>query len=156
MSDQPSNNSINQRPVRNLQNKLSHSIDNRNDFLNASNSSAESDSDSESQRSCRIVVPKYHRKKDPSTLLLEQLVAQQQAFLKSQRKVYKLKGEIDTNEVRERYLKLDLNNAQVEVEELKEKKKNTEKNMFYARVENWVVRLTLLAYIFFTIINTLS
>lgn len=137
---------IRQRPVRELQDELSHNREVRNDFINASNESSE-ESDSDVSESCRIVVPKHRRRRDPSSMLMEQLVAQQQAYLKSQRKVYKLQGEIDTNEVRERYLKLDLNNAQVKVEELEKEAKEQASTLFYAKAENWGMRAVVLLYI---------
>jgi hypothetical protein len=152
--NQRNNQSIRQRPVRELQDGLSHDMDARNDFLNASNSSSD-DSESDVSQACRIVVPKHRRKRDPNTMLMEQLVAQQKAFLKSQRKVYKLKAEIDTTEVRERYLKLDLNNAQVAVEELKEKAKERDEILFYARAENWGMRMVVLLYILLNIYTLL-
>ena len=157
MSDERKNtiSAIRQRPVRELQDELSHNRDVRNDFINASNESSD-DSQSDMSESCRIVVPKHRRKRDPSSLLMERLVAQQEQYLRSQRKVYKLKGEIDTNEVRERYLKLDLNNAQVKVEELEKEAKERDMTLFYAKAENWGMRFVVLLYILLNIYSFLT
>jgi hypothetical protein len=106
----------NQSEVKNFQRSLNEDVDEKNRFINAE--VEESDEDSESE-GIRIVAPKKTKKRSQiDTMLMEQLIAQQKAYLKAQKTIYKLRNEIDTEEVKTRYIKLDLNNAQVKVDEL--------------------------------------
>jgi len=141
------NNTLNQEPVRKLQQSLSCDRDIRNDFINSRYDSSE-DSESSDSDTCQITIPKRRkRKQDSSALLLQRLTEQQQAYLKSQRKVYKLQGEVDNNEVRNNYLKLELNNAELENADLKNITNQQQMLLSRSKTENWVLRITILIYI---------
>lgn len=90
-------------------------------FLHAENDCS-SESDSESEKEVVFKPTKVQKKSKTNNkidmMLMEQLVEQQKDNLKAQKKIFKLKNEIDKNEVHDRYLKLDLNNANLKVEEL--------------------------------------
>lgn len=140
---------INQPDVRNLQKKLYSDHDTVREFIDHDKSS-ESDSESDVQESCRIVVPK-RRSKHSLDFLLQELVNHQKMYISSQRKVMKLKTEIDTEEVRTRYLKLDLNNAQVLADERKDRLTKMKNVLVSAQIENWIFRgLLLMAVIVYT------
>jgi hypothetical protein len=133
---------IDQAPVRRVQDSLAHDNGMRRDFLDHDNDSDSSDvsTDSEVPRDrVKVSFPK-RKKRHNMDYLLQELVAQQKLYLRSQRKVMKLKTEMETEEVRTRYLKLDLNNAQVTSEERKEKLKTLKELHYYSKMENWVVR----------------
>lgn len=52
--------------------------------------------------------------------IFQQLLKSQQENIENQKTIYELRSEIDTEEVKSRYIKLDLNNATVKSEDLKE------------------------------------
>lgn len=83
------------------------------------------------------------------TMMMRELLRTQSQFVKSQKELFKLQTEIDTNEVHLRYLKLDLNNAQVNNDELKAS--NKELNMDVQRQ-----RFEILAYRAFLLVQFLS
>jgi hypothetical protein len=120
----------------------------KSSFVNAENvSESEEDSDDDT---CKIVIPKRKNKnKDTSQELLAQLMNQTQVLAKTQKKLYQLKSEINKEEITTRYIKLDLNNAQVKLDETKVKLKVVKKELLHARTENWSARALIIAYIFF-------
>jgi hypothetical protein len=102
--------------LANFQRSLNENAEEKNQFINAGNSDSDSESESET---VRLVLPKKTKREHPiDAMLMEQLIKQQKAYLKAQKTIYKLQTEIDTEEVKTRYIKLDLNNAQVRIEEL--------------------------------------
>jgi hypothetical protein len=123
----------------NYSKELNEDDDKRRFYLDAQNEEQEDNSQDESDDQCRtsqLAIPlkeivngkmkKKHSTKPSSQIgvdhtLLDQLLKQQQAFMTSQQKVFKLQNEIDLLETKNRYLVLDLNNKSVEVTELKEK-----------------------------------
>lgn len=99
--------------LKNFQRYLDVNEDEKRHFVN---NEVVSDSDEESD-TIKIVHPKKYKKKNGvDIMLMEQLISQQNAYLKAQKEIYKLHTEIDTEEIKTRYLKLDLNNTQVNVE----------------------------------------
>ena len=99
--------------LKNFQRYLDVNEDEKRHFVN---NEVVSDSDEESD-TIKIVHPKKYKKKNGvDIMLMEQLISQQNAYLKAQKEIYKLHTEIDTEEIKTRYLKLDLNNIQVNVE----------------------------------------
>ena len=68
---------------------------------------------------------------------------------KAQKKIYALRAEKETEEIHSRYLKLDLNNAQVKVEELQQSEKNLSREIFRSRVENWFSRALVVLYLMY-------
>lgn len=130
-----------------FQKQLDDDEETKNSYVTASKDG--SDSESESER-CKIVFPKHKRKKtDTSQELLFQLLRQHKQLAKSQKKQYELQSELDQEEMRGRYVKLDLNNAQVESKEAKEELKITSTKLFNSYVENWAWRAIMLAYVLF-------
>jgi hypothetical protein len=103
--------------------------------------SSEEDSDEEEVQEVRIMAPQ-RRKKQSLDFLLQELVNQQKLYISSQRKVMKLQTEVDTEEVKTRYLKLDLNTAQVLADERKSKLYETKCKLTRAQIEVWVSRVT--------------
>lgn len=146
--------SIKSRTVRQLQDELNTNNDMKQNFINGSASDVSSDSDEDVQESCRIMVPKQKKGRDPNTMLLSELIIQQKLYMKSQKKVFKLQNEINVEEVRTRYIKLDLNNAQVTIEEKKEEIKILKSTLSYPHREIWMYRFFvtfgLLLYIYST------
>jgi len=104
--------------LKNFQRSLDEDAEEKHRFVNAEVEDSEEDSESEAE-AIKIVAPKKPKKSSQiDTMLMEQLIAQQKAYLKAQKTIYKLRTEIDTEEVKTRYIKLDLNNEQVKVTEL--------------------------------------
>lgn len=104
--------------LKDFQRSLNRNEEQKSHFVNKDNSDSES-SDSESE-TVRLSFPKKTKTTNPiDTMIMEQLIKTQKSYLKAQKTIYKLQTEIDTEEVKTRYLKLDLNNAQVHNEELK-------------------------------------
>lgn len=141
--------------VKNLQRNL-RKTDVSRDFVNHDVEESE-DEDSEDEvreESIRIVAPQ-RKKKHSLDFLLQELVVQQKMYLSSQKKVMKLQTEIDTEEVKTRYLKLDLNTAQVLAEERKTKLCETKGMLTRSQLENWVFRVLItlwfLNYVYTTI-----
>ena len=118
-------------------------------FVDASNNESESESESENE-GCKIIFPKNkQRRNDTSQELLYQLLIQNKKHAKVQKRLYELQSELDREEVRGRYAKLELNNVQVAVDEAKEQIKTTKNILFKSQVENWVWRITMLLFLLY-------
>ena len=120
---------------------------------------AENDSDSDSEEeSCKIIIPSRPKNKntDTSQELLFQLIRQNQVLSKTQKKMYQLQAELDKEEVTARYIKLDLNNTQVKLEETNDKFKIYKKELKIAQIEIWIVRGLAILYFFFQIYSFLT
>jgi hypothetical protein len=105
--------------------------------------------DSESDDTYKIVIPRSKKKNhDTSQELLFQLIRQNQILSKTQKKMYRATGIA-------RYIKLDLNNTQVKLDETKDKFKVCKKELKHARIENWIVRGLVLLYFLFQIYSFL-
>ena len=129
---------------------------NEDDGMKSSYVNAENESDSESDDTCKIVIPRSKKKNhDTSQELLFQLIRQNQILSKTQKKMYELQAELDKEEVTARYIKLDLNNTQVKLDETKDKFKVCKKELKHARIENWIVRGLVLLYFLFRIYSFL-
>ena len=132
--------------LKNFQTNLDNSKESKQSFVDNDVDSSDSDNDEEEQ--VKIITQRKNKGKNGlDTMLLEQSISQQNAYLKAQRTIYKLRSEIDVEEVKLRYLKLDLNNVQVKLDEQIEKNKilgNT-------KIENTILRFVLVIYTFFII-----
>ena len=119
---------------------------------------AENVSDSSDAESCKIVLPKRTKKKhvDTSQELLFQLLRQHKELSKTQKKMYELQSEIDREDVVTRYIKLDLNNTQVKLDETEDKFKVCKNELTIARTENWVTRVCIVMYIFYQFYSMLA
>lgn len=141
--------------VRIFQKNLDDNQDMQSEYINADHKS-DSDSDSDSEI-CKIMFPKHKRKDntDTSQELLYQLMRQNEVLSKTQKKIYKLKSELGKEEITARYVKLDLNNAMVKVDEYKQKLDKTNKILHRSRVENWVWRILILLYVVFQLYSVI-
>jgi hypothetical protein len=130
-----------------FQKKINEDNDIKSSYISSSALNFDSDSESDAYK---IVIPKNNRKKNIDTTsqeLLFQLLKQHKKLLKTQKRMYKLQSEFDKEEIKGRYVKLDLNNAQVSVEESKEKLKINSDLLFKSRVENCIWRVSFLLHI---------
>lgn len=130
-----------------FQKKINEDNDIKSSYISSSALNFDSDSESDAYK---IVIPKNNRKKNTDTTsqeLLFQLLKQHKKLLKTQKRMYKLQSEFDKEEIKGRYVKLDLNNAQVSVEESKEKLKINSDLLFKSRVENCIWRVSFLLHI---------
>jgi len=135
--------------VKDYQRDLNTNESSKRHFIDAD---ADDESEDSDQNEVRIIAPVRNRKKGHlDEMVMEQLLAQQRAYIKAQKRICKLQTEIDTEEVRTRYLKLDLNNAQVKADEEKETRLKVEKELYNAHVENWVFRLLMVLFMFATV-----
>jgi hypothetical protein len=137
--------------LKNFQDNLIKDNETKCQFIDKKVDSEEEESSSE-EESLKIVAPRRKAGKGGlDKMLLEQSIAQQNAYLKAQKAIYKLKSEIDIEEVNTRYLKLDLNNIQVSLDEEKEKNKV----LYLTQVENWSLRIAIVLYILWIVISKL-
>jgi hypothetical protein len=141
---------LQQRTINELQQHLDTDTKEREHFVNAV---VESDSeDSEEKQEIRVLAPRRKNKKGRmDELLMEQLLFQQKQTLKAQKKIYELQTEIYTEEVKTRYIKLDLNNLQVKNEEIKDKLSKTKVKLSQSEIENWITRVLIFVYIFWSV-----
>jgi hypothetical protein len=136
-------------------------IINEDQEIRSSYIQAENDSDSEEEEeeeSCKIIIPPRPKSKhtDTSKELLFEMIRQNTILLKTQKKMYKIQAELDKEEVSSRYLKLDLNNIQVKLEETNDKIKIYKKELKFSQIENWIVRGLALMYFIFKIYSFLT
>jgi hypothetical protein len=132
-----------QSPLNMLQRNLDRNQDFRSTFISAENS----DSDSSESESCKIVLPKKRRKKvDTSQELLFQLIKQNKNLSKTKKKMYSIQADLDKEEIKSRYVRLDLNNAQVECQEVTEKLKQSNSDLHKVRTENIITKVFIALY----------
>ena len=86
-------------------------------------------------------------------MLLEQTISQQNLYLKAQKTISKLRTEIDIEEVKTRYLKLDMNNLQVKLDQEFEKNREMRNEIFNAKAENFIFRVFVVLYIMWRILR---
>jgi hypothetical protein len=129
------------------QKTLDGDSDMKSSFLHAENNDSDSDSESEKD-TCKIVIPRSKKKNsDTSQELLFQLIRQNQVLSTTHKKMYKLQSELDKEEITTRFIKLDLNNTQVKLDETNDNFKECKKQLQYAHIENWTTRFIMLLYI---------
>lgn len=146
MSETKHFSSINQPDVRKTQEHIRDDMDIKRSFVDNKNASSSDESDDsliKRDNVCLSFQP-TRKKRHSMDYLLHELVAQQKLFMSSQRKVMKLKNEIDTEEIKTRYLKLDLNNSQVEVADLTDKLDTCKNKLYISSRENWISRVLIL------------
>ena len=138
--------------LKKFQSNLDSDKEAKNMFVSKEKEDSENDSNSEEdeEEHIKIVAPRKIKKGSAiDTMLFEQTIAQQKAYLKSQKTIYRLQSEIDTEEVKTRYLKLELNNLQVRLDD--EVLKN--KTMSAVQLENMVLRVFLAMYILWRLVS---
>jgi hypothetical protein len=131
--------------VKEYQHDLDSNVQARREFVEAEN-----ESEPENQQ-IRIYAPKQNKKNHIEEMMLQQFISQQQEYLLAQKKIYKLKTTINTEEVKTRYLKLDLNNVQVDLEKSSNKCKEYENQLYHNKIEVWTTRILLLIYVLYRI-----
>jgi hypothetical protein len=128
--------------VKNFQRNLNADRDAQSHFVGAEGPDPEESSTDEEDERIKIVAPRRKKKSPLDAMLLEQSISLQRDCLKSQKTIYKLRSEIDTEEVKSRYLKLDLNNLQVRLDEELAKTKI----LYRTQVENCILRTFVMTY----------
>jgi hypothetical protein len=131
--------------VSSFQKNLDKDADEKRHFIDA-----EESSESDSEDGIRVVPPRRNRKTTIDAVLVEQLTNYQAQLLKAQRKICDLRTTNDTEEVKSRYLKLDLNNAQVDAQDSRDKLKKVVKKMRTYELEMWSWRIIVTFYIFWS------
>lgn len=136
----------NQSELKNFQRSLNEDDEKKGHYINAE---VEDDTDDSEDEAIKIVAPRKPKKKSHvDTMLMEELITQQKAYLKAQKTIYKLRTEIDSEEVKTRYIKLDLNNAQVRITELSTQQQETLRKFYKLIAVNIVVFFLLLSIMF--------
>ena len=114
--------------------------------------SEESDSSDSEGKEMKIVLPKRKKKNaDTSQELLFQLINQHKTLSMAQKKLYKVKTQLESLEITSRYVKLDLNNAQVKLEEMTDDLKNCRESIVKSNNEKAVFRCIFLAWLIFQV-----
>lgn len=142
----------NQSDLKNYQRSLDENAEEKRHFIESEVSNTTDDESSEnedSEEAIKIVAPRRSQKKsNVDMMLMEQLITHQKAYLKAQRRIYKLRNEIDTEEVKTRYVKLDLNNAEVRISELTVANRAVQNRFYKLLAANATVLFLLLAILF--------
>jgi hypothetical protein len=135
-----------QSELKKFQRSLDENEEEKRRYVDAELQSEEDDSNSE-EEAIKIVAPKKARKRSPiDTMLMEQLISQQKQYLKAQKTICKLRTEIDTEEVKTRYIKLDLNNAQVKIAELTELERTYRRKYHEEYTTNKILIMFIISY----------
>ena len=130
------------------QQELDKNKETKESFINADNESI-SDSSSD-EEPCKLIIPKRKNKKsDTSSELLSQLINQHKDLSLAQKKLFKVKNELNALEITSRYVKLDLNNAQVKIEENNIKFKEYKDTLYKTNIENMFHRILWFVLILF-------
>ena len=134
-----------------FQKNLNEDTELKSSYINAENSESDSeysDDTNEPTNACKIVFPNRSKSKNIHTSqeLLSQLIKQHQVISNIQKKMYKLKSELDKEEITSRYIKLDLNNTQIKFEESKEQLETSKQHLTKTKIENWVLRSVILLF----------
>jgi hypothetical protein len=141
--------------LKKFQTNLDSDKEVKNMFVNKERdevSEDESISDEEEvvQEHIKIMAPRKNKKGSAiDAMLFEQTISQQKAYLKAQKTIYRLQSEIDTEEVKTRYLKLELNNLEVKLGE--EVSKN--KILSSVHMENMALRVVIVLYMLWSTIS---
>jgi hypothetical protein len=138
---------MSQSTISSFQRNLSDSAEAKNRFLNSEINSSTSEDDEVEEKKIAKPLPKKRLSSRIDMMLMEQYIQQQKDYLKAQKTIYKLKNEIDTEEVRSRYLKLDLNNEQVKNIELQQKVKYLNNKFSQSLSANVFLFMIILSYI---------
>ena len=132
--------------LKQFQTNLAVDSEKKNLYVNAEIDSEEDD-DQE-----KIISVSKSKKID--NIMMQELILQQKRTLQAHKKIYKYKNELDTQEVKMRYLKLDLNNATLERDNFKEDNNVLKHNLYIAKCEVWMTRglfALYMAYLFSTL-----
>jgi hypothetical protein len=120
--------------LKKLQKDLKSNDETKKQYVNA----RQEESSEESGDELRIVAPRRSKKSQVDTMLVEELVHQQKMYVEAGERISELSMEVDREETKNRYLTLDLSNAQLKIEELSHYQKET-----------WILRALIAVYILF-------
>ena len=135
--------------LNDLQNNLNNDDEVKSSYINSKLSESESDSsDSESEK-CKVIIPRRKKHFNANQELLTQVFTLQQTVSKLHKKMYKIKGEIDSEEIKSRYTKLDLNNLQIKKESLLKDIKDLKLAYQQSNTENMLFRFFLCVYMLY-------
>ncbi len=142
--------------VKTFQQSLNRDNETKHQYIDAENEENSSDDEQDDNDIPLVRIASdsntNRKKKDNMEIvLMNQLVNQQNAYLKAQKKIFKLQSTIDTEEVKSRYTVLELNNVQVKLDDNRAKFAVANKKLFCSRMENYISRVVLLVYILWTI-----
>ena len=158
LQEQQDNMTSSMEDLKLFQQELDNNEDMRQGYINSKDNS---DTSSESEDD--ILTPKYGNvpvyttksikpiKQSTKNLLLRELIKQQKLTMKAEKQNMRLQNEIDLEEVKTRYLKLDLNNAQVKLEEEKEKIEEVEGELRGKRSENLLLKVMFICSVFWSV-----
>lgn len=143
--------------VRELQNKLKNDAGTRENFVNShSENVASSDSDEETARLLTVLKRPHKKNDNGASLMLQQLLKKEEEYNKLQKKYYELDKEYNSLDTQNHYIKLDLNNSDLKVEELENKVKNISTDRFYYLCESMFWRFVLVLYLIYLFIGLFS
>jgi hypothetical protein len=140
--------------MSNQEDDIQQKLKNEKDFfINNEVSQEEYSSDEEPLKNDLITIIPSTSKSKTDTVILRQLFNQQNLLLKSQRAIYKLKNEINKEEIKMRYLKLDLNNSNIINQEKESEIDNLNLQVFISKSENHMFRALSLLYSMYIIVS---
>ena len=141
-----------EQELKNFKKNLDTNKEYQESFINSENiDDDESDSsDTEVLENGTLFVPPKKSSK-MNSVLLQQLFKQQNVILNAQRTIYKLKNDIDKEDLKMRYLKLDLNNSQLRSEELEDELTYVKMELCISKSEAYMYRGMTLLYLVYTI-----
>ena len=142
--------------------ELQDDLDARENFLHGRGDEDE-DEASDGEEACRIVVAGARGRRDSSEYLIRQLVAHQNTIGRLQRKLAEARSELSAEETKGRYTALDLNNANVKIQEMREdatalraSRKNIQTELWNTRLEVYAMRAVVVAYITYRVVSLFS
>jgi len=143
----------NEQELKNFKKNLDTNKEDQDFYVNSEVTEDESDvSDTEILDHDTMFVPPKKSSK-MNSVLLQQLFKQQNVILNVQRTIFKLKNDLNKEELKMRYLKLDLNNSQVHSDELENKLNDTKLELDVCKSETYMYRGMTLLYLVYTIGN---
>jgi len=140
-----------EQELKNFRKNLDTNKDDQDFYVNSEVTEDETDSsDTEILEHDTLFIPPKKSSK-MNSVLLQQLFKQQNVILNAQRTIYKLKNDLNKEELKMRYLKLDLNNSQLQSEELENQLIDTKLELYVSKSESYMYRGMTLLYIVYTI-----
>jgi hypothetical protein len=140
-----------EQEVKNFKKNLNSDKEDQNFFVNSEVSDEDDDnnlSDTDILENETITIVPSSKM---DSVLLQQLFKQQNVVLNAQRTIYKLKNEINKEELKMRYLKLDLNNTECDLEKSQEQTNDLQYELFISKSETYMYRGLTFLYMVYTI-----
>jgi hypothetical protein len=140
-----------EQEVKNFKKNLDNDKQEQNFFVNSEVSDEDDDnnlSDTDILENETITIVPSSKM---DSVLLQQLFKQQNVVLNAQRTIYKLKNEINKEELKMRYLKLDLNNTECDLENSQEQASDLQLELYISKSETYMYRGLTFLYFAYTI-----